>query len=982
MKHLKIFTLCFLLCFLIQSVYSYDSIASAQRKCSHGGAMCSQPHPAQPCIGGMAPGSDCVCYTDFTLQFQQEVELGVNVLDTDCGSATNFHFYVQDLSTSSWAIDEIFSGMGIHSRNVTLAAGNYRLIVDRMGQPGGNYSVSYWGGPPNCSANLSMSNTDFNEVNSGNCSGWRTLTFENNGNMPFSGIGIASGDPAFVLDTTGMPTTLDPTDDFTFEARFCPPAGLTTDTPYSAFITVSYTCNGSSQSRQVTVSGMGHVPRGELSVASVFDVGEADWTLPSPGNRVQRSLRIDNMGDAAMTVSVSITNDGGGVFSLPSGGSVGSINGGSHASVLVRATVFAETIYTGQLRVEATYGGGFSDTDYVELRARGHHPVPVLHLYTTEINYGEVERDYHYHQAVKIGNDGDAPLTFEISLQDPSDPDAGDFTLDLGNKGPIGQSGSQLYEMTFHPSSNGAKEVFLVIENTNEEPPTSRTVRLYGTGTDPVPLSTMLVIDRSGSMDGMAGTVRKIEAARDSGNLYATLIMRDNLDWLGITKYNQNASTPVPLAPISSNLGAAQSLLNDIGGQMLPDGSTGIGGAMQTAAAEFSSSPADNGMAMIVLTDGKENEEPWIDDVKQDIKDANPNLHIYCVGIGDPIETGPYGIDGIETSKLQAIADEFEGMFRVIQSISGEQRYDLEEFYFKVFAQASGRQIALDPLYFLSFSTTIQFVSSVEIVTCDRDADFLLISDLFRIPDLKFHIILQDPTGQIIETGSTVGGIGVHVKTLDKYKLIRVKFPPRSQSDAYAGRWDVFLKPVGERTSAVVDKYVNTYPSYGGNVPIAFMVSVGSDYRLDASLTPGEVLVGEPVHISAKTTEAWWPIPGADVKVTITKPDGSTANMNLFDDGAHGDGEASDAIYGANFIGAQKGYHEFHIRSHGLTERNEDVTREMTLSKYIGKSLPERPDRECIPCWLLRLIIIIILILLILILFWLFYCCCRRKLIG
>jgi hypothetical protein len=179
----------------------------------------------------------------------------------------------------------------------------------------------------------------------------------------------------------------------------------------------------------------------------------------------------------------------------------------------------------------------------------------------------------------------------------------------------------------------------------------------------------------------------------------------------------------------------------------------------------------------------------------------------------------------------------------------------------------------------------------------------------------------------------------------------------------------------------MMDKYLSANPSFGGNVPIAFMVSVGSDYRLEGSLTPGEVLVGEPVHVMARTTEAWWPIPGADVRVTVTRPDGSKVTEKLYDDGLHDDGAADDATFGLDFVGTtQKGYYEFFIRSHGTTERGEDVVREMTLSKYIGKKLPDRPEEEeCIPCWLLRLIIIFALFLLLCIFIMVWRCCCRGR---
>ena len=183
-------------------------------------------------------------------------------------------------------------------------------------------------------------------------------------------------------------------------------------------------------------------------MANSFNVGTADWTLAPTGNSVSHTLTIRNNGDVPMDVTAVITNDGGGVFSLPSGGNVGNINGNSSATLNIKATVTAETNYSGILRIDADYSGGFSGSENVSLSAIGHHPVPHLTLLTSEINYGEVEQEYEFSQAVKIKNSGDATLTFNISLQDASDPDVSEFTLDLGSKS-IGAGETKFFEMTF-----------------------------------------------------------------------------------------------------------------------------------------------------------------------------------------------------------------------------------------------------------------------------------------------------------------------------------------------------------------------------------------------------------------------------------------------------------------------------------------------------------------------------------------------------
>jgi hypothetical protein len=191
------------------------------------------------------------------------------------------------------------------------------------------------------------------------------------------------------------------------------------------------------------------------------------------------------------------------------------------------------------------------------------------------------------------------------------------------------------------------------------------------------------------------------------------------------------------------------------------------------------------------------------------------------------------------------------------------------------------------------------------------------------------------------------------------------------------------LRPTSPESAAALDKYRSTM-QYSPNVPFGFMVAVGSDYRLEAHLTSGQVLVGEPLHITARTTEAWWPNADAQVEAIVTTPSGSEYSVDLYDDGLHGDGEAKDATFGLDFTGtSEKGYYEFLIRSHGVTKRKENVVREQELAKYVGKVPPDLTvERECIPCWLLRLIFIVIIGLLLLILIVLLYCCKRQRLMA
>jgi len=95
-----------------------------------------------------------------------------------------------------------------------------------------------------------------------------------------------------------------------------------------------------------------------------------------------------------------------------------------------------------------------------------------------------------------------------------------------------------------------------------------------------------------------------------------------------------------PVDDISHNRAYAIGRLQDINAELSPSDSTGIGGALLTASEEFSNSPPDSYKAIITLTDGIENESPYIDEVLPTIEQAYENLHFFCVGIGSDIASG------------------------------------------------------------------------------------------------------------------------------------------------------------------------------------------------------------------------------------------------------------------------------------------------------------------------------------------------------
>lgn len=579
-------------------------------------------------------------------------------------------------------------------------------------------------------------------------------------------------------------------------------------------------------------------------------------------------------------------------------------------------------------------------TQTVTAAGTGHVPVARIRIAPEyfDIDYRNVEIGFHFSRAVVIENTGDLALTFEVARV--TDPNPADFALETDTgMFTIAPHDRHTFRETFQPRATGGKHVTLRVRNTNDATFTSQDLELHGVGTPPIPIDAALLLDRSGSMDESAGEIRKIEALRRAGILF-TELLRDSVDYFGLTKYDHENENILPLGRIDLVRGTAHTLLDAIDDPLglRPRGSTGIGGAMRTGSTQYALSPAvtppDPGhkKVMVVLTDGHENLHPFIREVLDGdpshpaLFTQFPDLLAYSVGLGNDINA----------ARLQEISNRGPGgFFRATGNLTGLSLFDLENFYFKVFADATGQTLVVDPTYSVDVGGSLDV--PVGIINEDREALFFFIGEL---PERAYVFELVDPLGNVITSTSSIGGMSVQVKQINNWILFRVKFPDSALSTTYVGAWRFRIR------IANPDEWRQAFIPRGGRQRMSFAASVASDYKLTASVGPGVVLNGERIHMRAALTNGSWPSPHATVHVTIERPDGTTAARDLFDDGVHGDDLPGDAVFGGDYEDtAITGIYGFLFHSDGTTERGELVSREAFRSQFVGK-----PKDDPLPC--------------------------------
>jgi hypothetical protein len=821
-------------------------------------------------------------------------------------------------------------------------------------------------------ASVSTSNLDFARVRAGTSSSLNfTVTSSGTAPLNISSVTINTTDPAGVWSVTPVvpPTiTLAPTNSQTFTVTLSVPASITSDTPYNATLSVT-TNDPTTPVRTISAAGTGYVP-----VASAcYSANTLTFDRVNTGTTASRTFSVQNCGEASLqvqSVTITPTNPPGvppAVWSVspavPPFITLAPTNSQTFTVTLgVPVGLTSDVNYSATISVATT--DPVTPTHTITATGTGHVPVARIEIPPAyfDIDYREVEIGYSFSRPLLIRNTGDLALSFRVSYVDPADPDSPHFILETDSQNfTIPPSGERIFRQTFKPQSTGNKDITLRVDNTNDRTFTSQDILLHGVGTPPTPIDAVLVLDRSGSMAEGAGELVKIEALKKSGILF-TELLREGVDYLGLTKYDHENSNILDLGPITTVRSTAQTRLsetNDPNG-IAPRGATGIGGAMQTASSQYALSPdSTHKPVMVVLTDGHENRTPLIRDILNGYDSypglfvEHPNLFTYSVGLGLPTN--------VNADRLQEISNRGAGGFYLVTgNLEGLNLFNLENFYFKIFADAIGHTMVIDPADWVASGETLEV--PVGIITEDREALFFFIGEL---PREAYVFELVDPKHRVITSSASVGGMSVQMKQQNNWSFFRVKFPAPDINRDYVGEWK-FRVRVGDPARWAKER------RKAGKDRMSFAASVGSDYRLAVSLTPEIVPMGNPIHMRATLTDGGWPSPKATVTVTVKRPDGVIHFQRLFDDGAHGDEAAGDAIFGGDYTSTEKGgvFH-FLFRSDGTTERGEKAPREASRDHFVGEHAPDvKVTEPFLPVGQLILVILSIALLTMAYLIW------------
>ncbi|NIO70652.1 MAG: hypothetical protein GTN71_16875, partial [Anaerolineae bacterium] len=143
--------------------------------------------------------------------------------------------------------------------------------------------------------------------------------------------------------------------------------------------------------------------------------------------------------------------------------------------------------------------------------------------------------------------------------------------------------------------------------------------------------------------------------------------------------------------------------------------------------------------------------------------------------------------------------------------------------------------------------------------------------------------------------------------------------------EASPGRWQMVIKracpePCPERSRR------ESRRDDDGLAPVSFSayVALESELTLTLSTDGGRHRRGQEIILTATLASPAGPVTEAAVEAEVVRPDGSSQNIFLLDDGAHHDRAAGDGVYGGIYSDADVGgYYPLFVSAHGTWQGRE-----------------------------------------------------------
>lgn len=460
-------------------------------------------------------------------------------------------------------------------------------------------------------------------------------------------------------------------------------------------------------------------------------------------------------------------------------------------------------------------------------------------------------------------------------------------------------------------------------------------------------VAVMMALDQSWSMSFPAGTTgtTRVEVLKDAARKFMELIQQDN--GVGLIRFDHN-SYPVndptfpglPVTHINSGNIFDPGRVAAVGAVNAhapnPAGNTSVGDGVDRARQVLNALPmADyQQKALIVLTDGLENDPLWISDVTGSIDDRT-----FAIGLGNEQQ--------VNTAALNALANSTGGYLLLtgLLSSSIDDYFRLSKYFLQILAGVTNTNIIVDPSGYIAPGAKVRI--PFRVTEADIDCTPLLMTD-YNVVDFA----LEAPDGTVI-TAAAAGGLGISFETGAQTRHFRFNLPVAIGTGQHAGVWHALLEINGPDFKKLVsqlrehkDAQFQRVATHGARY--SFVAQSRSNLKMSASLDQSGYAPGADLTLRAVLTEYDLPVAHrARVDVELTRPGGSTMVLPL--------AEMEPGIFEGTAKALTQGIYQSRFIARGVTLRGRPFTREhlATAAVWRGGDNPYQPpdtgdpDRWC-----------------------------------
>lgn len=444
----------------------------------------------------------------------------------------------------------------------------------------------------------------------------------------------------------------------------------------------------------------------------------------------------------------------------------------------------------------------------------------------------------------------------------------------------------------------------------------------------------VMVLDQSGSMlasSGLAsvGLPLRNDVLKFAAPMFVEVIEEKN--GIGIVAFDQDAydrmavATVGPTTPLDPVRASARTTIAAHAPN--PSGTTSIGDGVDHAhGLLLPVAGAYDHRAVVVLTDGQENEPKFLDDVKSVIDER-----VFAIGLGTA--------DQIDPVALTKLTNGTGGYLLLTGNIGNDNIFLLSKYYLQILAGVTNKDVVVDPEDHLKPGQQhrIPFVLN----EADITSDVILVS---AAPPTAFQFLVETPAGDLVDPAVAAANPSVKFVQAANVGYYRLTLPVvLGGAGAAQGTWHAVLTI----DSAGYKRYLSSLDRERGALKaiqahgLRYSLSVHSlsSLRMQARVLQSGNEPGATVTVRAVLTEYGLPVAKrAQVQVEVERPDQTRVALSL--------SEVEPGVFEVKLGASVPGVYRLRVLASGKTLRSKPFTREQLLTAAAWKGGDARPSNS------------------------------------